>query len=477
MNQIGSLTETLDAIALAPRAGTACVVSHRSGETEDTTIADLAVATNAGQIKTGAPSRGERTAKYNQLLRIEEELGEQARYAGGLAARRTRAGGRGSRELPRPLPRRREANRDVHARRGTRPTPARRTSGDGARDRASCAAQLTARAAVLVFSMLIVAMLAVAPLARPARSARATSTTANGSRRSWRSATTSSAARIDRAQRPHAGADGEGVPGHGPAGRDGVRHGPAGRAADAPTADGSAARRTDVDRHGDPLVADPKVDAVRRVVREVRVEEARCGAAVEQRALTRGRGRRTRDRALRAACTRARCGRRRGCGSSRRARPACRRPPRARIPPRRPVPAVRGARARCRSSREHRLQRFCGERVHPASEECLILGRREPGPTRRRAEAVDRRQRVDALTDVAAPRIRSRRSTHRRSDRRRFVRGDAGQVALPVGERRDEGIDHAVAQGSRQDAGYGGVRIAAPTTPPESAASQKKASG
>ncbi|MGH2630176.1 MAG: phosphopyruvate hydratase [Actinomycetota bacterium] len=83
VNQIGSLTETLDPRALATRSGYASVVSHRSGETEDTTIADLAVATNAGQIKTGAPSRGERTAKYNQLLRIEEELGDQARFTGG----------------------------------------------------------------------------------------------------------------------------------------------------------------------------------------------------------------------------------------------------------------------------------------------------------------------------------------------------------------------------------------------------------
>ncbi len=83
VNQIGSLTETLDTMALAARSGYTNVVSHRSGETEDTTIADLAVATNAGQIKTGAPSRGERTAKYNQLLRIEEELGDQARYLGG----------------------------------------------------------------------------------------------------------------------------------------------------------------------------------------------------------------------------------------------------------------------------------------------------------------------------------------------------------------------------------------------------------
>jgi enolase len=82
LNQIGSLSETLDTMALATRSGYTNVVSHRSGETEDSTIADLAVATNAGQIKTGAPSRGERTAKYNQLLRIEEELGDQARYAG-----------------------------------------------------------------------------------------------------------------------------------------------------------------------------------------------------------------------------------------------------------------------------------------------------------------------------------------------------------------------------------------------------------
>ena len=82
LNQIGTVTETLDCIALALRAGYSCVVSHRSGETEDTTIADLAVALNLGQIKTGAPCRSERTAKYNQLLRIEEELGDDARYAG-----------------------------------------------------------------------------------------------------------------------------------------------------------------------------------------------------------------------------------------------------------------------------------------------------------------------------------------------------------------------------------------------------------
>jgi enolase len=82
VNQIGSLTETLDAVDLAHRNGYRCMISHRSGETEDTTIADLAVATNCGQIKTGAPARSERVAKYNQLLRIEEELGDAARYAG-----------------------------------------------------------------------------------------------------------------------------------------------------------------------------------------------------------------------------------------------------------------------------------------------------------------------------------------------------------------------------------------------------------
>ena len=85
LNQIGTLTETLDCIGLALRSGYTCVVSHRSGETEDATIADLAVALNLGQIKTGAPCRGERTAKYNQLLRIEEELGGAARYPGRSA--------------------------------------------------------------------------------------------------------------------------------------------------------------------------------------------------------------------------------------------------------------------------------------------------------------------------------------------------------------------------------------------------------
>jgi len=85
VNQIGTLTETLDAVSLAQRHGYTAVMSHRSGETEDTTIADLAVAVNTGQIKTGAPARSERVAKYNQLLRIEEELGEAAVYAGRSA--------------------------------------------------------------------------------------------------------------------------------------------------------------------------------------------------------------------------------------------------------------------------------------------------------------------------------------------------------------------------------------------------------
>ena len=89
VNQIGTLTETLDTMEAAHRAGFTCMVSHRSGETEDTTIADLAVATNAGQIKTGAPARSDRVAKYNQLLRIESLLGDGARYAGRRAFPRT----------------------------------------------------------------------------------------------------------------------------------------------------------------------------------------------------------------------------------------------------------------------------------------------------------------------------------------------------------------------------------------------------
>ena len=91
VNQIGSLTETLDAVEMAHRAGYRCMMSHRSGETEDTTIADLAVATGCGQIKTGAPARSERVAKYNQLLRIEDELGDAARYAGRGAFPRYRS--------------------------------------------------------------------------------------------------------------------------------------------------------------------------------------------------------------------------------------------------------------------------------------------------------------------------------------------------------------------------------------------------
>ncbi len=85
LNQIGTVTETLDAVSAAQRASFSCIISHRSGETDDTTISDLAVATNCGQIKTGAPARGERVAKYNQLLRIEELLGDAAAYAGASA--------------------------------------------------------------------------------------------------------------------------------------------------------------------------------------------------------------------------------------------------------------------------------------------------------------------------------------------------------------------------------------------------------
>jgi enolase len=88
VNQIGSLTETLDAVRLASTNRYTSVMSHRSGETEDTTISDLAVATNCGQIKTGAPARSDRVAKYNQLLRIEDDLGSAARYPGASAFRR-----------------------------------------------------------------------------------------------------------------------------------------------------------------------------------------------------------------------------------------------------------------------------------------------------------------------------------------------------------------------------------------------------
>jgi enolase len=93
VNQIGTLSETLDAVSLAQSNGYRCMMSHRSGETEDTTIADLAVATNCGQIKTGAPARSDRVAKYNQLLRIEELLGDAARYAGAAAFPRFRQEG------------------------------------------------------------------------------------------------------------------------------------------------------------------------------------------------------------------------------------------------------------------------------------------------------------------------------------------------------------------------------------------------
>ena len=85
VNQVGTLTRTLEAVELATASGYTSVMSHRSGETEDATIADLAVATNCGQIKTGAPARSDRVSKYNQLLRIEEELGEAAAYRGGEA--------------------------------------------------------------------------------------------------------------------------------------------------------------------------------------------------------------------------------------------------------------------------------------------------------------------------------------------------------------------------------------------------------
>jgi enolase len=88
VNQIGTLTETLEAVEMAHRAGWTTVISHRSGETEDSTIADLAVATNGGQIKTGSLARSDRTAKYNQLIRIEQELGSAARFAGRTILRR-----------------------------------------------------------------------------------------------------------------------------------------------------------------------------------------------------------------------------------------------------------------------------------------------------------------------------------------------------------------------------------------------------
>jgi hypothetical protein len=133
VNQIGSLTETLDAVDLAHRNGYTAVMSHRSGETEDTTIADLAVATNCGQIKTGAPARSERVAKYNQLLRIEEELDDAAVYAGPPLPRRTRScpGTRVSGSPHAPRTRREPADE-------RRPRPAARRSGrPGSRDPAA----------------------------------------------------------------------------------------------------------------------------------------------------------------------------------------------------------------------------------------------------------------------------------------------------------------------------------------------------
>ena len=131
LNQIGTLTETIEAIELARGAGWSAVVSHRSGETEDTTIADLVVAMGTGQIKTGAPSRSERVAKYNRLLRIEGELGDGARYPGLSAL----AGVRGA-SLPRRRPRRR---RDpVRRSRRDHRRLCRDRHGRHDRDRASC---------------------------------------------------------------------------------------------------------------------------------------------------------------------------------------------------------------------------------------------------------------------------------------------------------------------------------------------------
>ncbi len=108
LNQIGTVSETLDAIAIARDAGYATIISHRSGETEDSTIADLAVGTSAGQIKTGSASRSDRVAKYNQLLRIEEELGARRPYAGRAAIRQLAAGVRPMHASARPAPTRRE---------------------------------------------------------------------------------------------------------------------------------------------------------------------------------------------------------------------------------------------------------------------------------------------------------------------------------------------------------------------------------
>ena len=133
VNQIGSLTETLDAVELAHRAGFRNMMSHRSGETEDTTIADLAVAVNCGQIKTGAPARSDRVAKFNQLLRIEDELGDAARYAGaGAFPRFNRPDGRQA-QHPAGAPDRADGRgrpgRRVRRPPGPRPRAPRRPSG------------------------------------------------------------------------------------------------------------------------------------------------------------------------------------------------------------------------------------------------------------------------------------------------------------------------------------------------------------
>ena len=129
VNQIGTLTETLDAVALAHNSGYRTMMSHRSGETEDTTIADLAVAVGSGQIKTGAPARSERVAKYNQLLRIEETLGDAARYAGDLAfPQRSRV-----RRPNSPCPKRSGPTRSGGPRHPDRPSPKSGKPGDSLR--------------------------------------------------------------------------------------------------------------------------------------------------------------------------------------------------------------------------------------------------------------------------------------------------------------------------------------------------------
>ena len=157
VNQIGSLTETLDAVELAHRAGFRNMMSHRSGETEDTTIADLAVAVNCGQIKTGAPARSDRVAKFNQLLRIEDELGDAARYAGaGAFPRFNRSAddcptSRGPRGRTGP-------GRGPGAPRPARPAAARPAAGGGREPPSGTASRLTGRAAVLV---LVLAVLTV----------------------------------------------------------------------------------------------------------------------------------------------------------------------------------------------------------------------------------------------------------------------------------------------------------------------------